>query len=199
MTISSLIVVRHGRTAYNEKGLLQGRTDNPLDDVGREQADRVARYLTSTRGSAPLIIASPLIRARETAEAIARSVGASVEIDERWIELDYGVYEGVPHTDVLADIWAKWRRDPDYAPDGGESLAAVYDRVAGACDELSDRLAGRCAIVVTHVSPIKSSVAWALGVDIGIGWRTQLDNASVSRIDLTPRGPVLRSFNEIAP
>jgi broad specificity phosphatase PhoE len=61
------------------------------------------------------------------------------------------------------------------------------------------RLEGRTAVIVTHVSPIKSSIAWALGVDVGVGWRTQLDTASVTRIALTPRGPVLRTFNEVAP
>lgn len=194
-----LLIVRHGRTAYNATGRLQGRTDNPLDEVGLEQAQRVARHVAPTLEGDALIVSSPLLRARETAGAIAHVAGLEVVIDERWIEIDYGVYEGVPQSDVPADVWAKWRSEPSFAPEAGESLTAVHERVARACDELIGMAEGRTVVVVTHVSPIKSSIAWALGVDVGIGWRTHLDTASISRISVTPRGPVLKTFNEAAP
>ena len=199
MTSGQLIIVRHGRTAYNAQGRLQGRTDNPLDDVGEEQATRVARHLKASVAADSLVMCSPLVRARQTAQAIADELELEVSIDERWIEIDYGALEGVRQIDVPGDIWSEWRQDPSFAPELGESLVSVQERVASACDELMERLEGRTAVIVTHVSPIKSSIAWALGVDVGVGWRTQLDTASVTRIALTPRGPVLRTFNEIAP
>jgi broad specificity phosphatase PhoE len=199
VTSGQLIIVRHGRTAYNAQGRLQGRTDNPLDDVGEEQATRVARHLKASVGADSLVMCSPLVRARQTAQAIADELELEVSIDERWIEIDYGALEGVRQIDVPGDIWSEWRQDPSFAPELGESLVSVQERVASACDELMERLEGRTAVIVTHVSPIKSSIAWALGVDVGVGWRTQLDTASVTRIALTPRGPVLRTFNEIAP
>lgn len=199
MTSGNLIIVRHGRTAYNAAGRLQGRTDNPLDDVGLEQAERVARHLAPALDDKALVICSPLVRARATASTIADGIGLDIEVDERWIEIDYGVYEGVPQTDVPADVWLKWRSDPSFAPPSGESLVSVQERVSAACEDLLRHLDGRTAVIVTHVSPIKSSVAWALGTDVGIGWRTQLDTASVSRISFTARGPVLRTFNETAP
>lgn len=198
MTAGSLIIVRHGRTAFNAQGLLQGRADNPLDEVGRAQAAAVGEHLAPQLGSDAVIISSPLVRARTTAEHIAERTGLSVVIDERWIEVSYGVFEGVPQRDVPADVWAKWRGDPHFAPEAGETLAAVQERVAEACEELLRSLDGRTAVVVSHVSPIKSAVAWALGVDVGVSWRTQLDTASMSRIALTGRGPVLHSFNETA-
>ncbi|MFM1752042.1 MAG: hypothetical protein RL119_1004 [Actinomycetota bacterium] len=196
--MGSLIIVRHGRTAYNAQGLLQGRVDNPLDGVGEDQALMVGEYLVPHVNEETLIISSPLLRARSTAQAIANRTGLSVAIDERWTELAYGIYEGVPQGDVPAEVWAKWRSDPHFAPESGETLAQVQERVVRACDELLQSLAGKTAVIVSHVSPIKSAVAWALGVDVGVGWRTQLDTASISRITLTPRGPVLRSFNELA-
>lgn len=199
MTSGTLIVVRHGRTAYNATGRLQGRTDNPLDEVGEEQARKVARHLAPSLDSRTVLMCSPLLRARQTAGAIALESGLDVTVDDRWIEIDYGIYEGVPQADVPAEVWSQWRTDTSYAPEAGESLDSVHDRVAAACEDLRVRLDGRTAVVVTHVSPIKSSIAWALGADVGIGWRTQLDTASVCRILLTPRGPVLRSFNETAP
>lgn len=199
MTSGNLIIVRHGRTAYNASGRLQGRTDNPLDEVGQEQALRVARHLQSAVDPHSLVICSPLVRARQTAQAIADQAGLEITIDDRWIEIDYGIYEGVRQVDVAAEVWTRWRDDPSFAPEQGESLVSVQERVSAACDDLVGRLDGRTAVIVTHVSPIKSSIAWALGADVGIGWRTQLDTASVSRIALSPRGPVLRTFNETAP
>lgn len=199
VTSGQLVILRHGRTAYNATGRLQGRTDNPLDEVGEEQARRVARHLLPTLDRDALIVSSPLVRARQTARAIAQDLDLDVVIDDRWIEIDYGVYEGVPQADVPAEVWTKWRSDSSFAPEQGESLESVHERVARACDDIIATIDGRTVVVVTHVSPIKSSIAWALGVDVGIGWRTQLDTASVSRIALGPRGPVLRTFNETAP
>ena len=198
MTKGSLIIVRHGRTAFNAQGLLQGRADNPLDEVGIAQAEAVGDHLAAEVGEAAVIISSPLVRARTTADLIAARTGLAVEVDERWIEVSYGVFEGVPQADVPAEIWDRWRSDPHFSPENGEALSDVQRRVAAACDELLESLAGRTAIVVSHVSPIKSAVAWALGVDVGVSWRTQLDTASMTRISLTGRGPVLRSFNESA-
>jgi len=121
-----------------------------------------------------------------------------VVIDERWIELDYGSYEGRPQSDIPAAVWKQWRGDNNFAAPNGESLNQVHARVTAACQDLAAQLAGRTAVVVTHVSPIKSAMAWALGVDVGVGWRSHLDTASITRIGVTPRGPVLRSFNETA-
>lgn len=194
----SIIIVRHGRTEFNAAGRLQGRTDNPLDDVGLAQAEAVATYLAPELLSDTLIVCSPLLRARQTATAIAKGVGASLEIDERWIELDYGSYEGLWQAEVPANVWREWRADSDFAAPQGESLNQVQERVAQACDDLAQRLDGRTAVVVSHVSPIKSAVAWALGVDVSVGWKTQLVTASITRISVSANGAALTSFNEVA-
>src|SRR6476659_9040363 len=133
-----LIVVRHGQTANNARGLLLGRSDPSLDDVGRAQASAVAAAL-ATRSRDARIVSSPLARTRETAAIIARD--EPVDIDERWIELDYGSAEGVPVDAVPAETWARWRSDPDFAPDGGETLVALGRRVTDACDDLLDEAA----------------------------------------------------------
>ena len=194
----SIIIVRHGRTEFNATGRLQGRTDNPLDEVGLAQADAVATYLAPELLSDTLIVCSPLLRARQTATAIAKGVGASLEIDERWIELDYGAYEGLRQSEVPANVWREWRSDSDFAAPQGESLNQVQERVAQACDDLAQRLDGRTAVVVSHVSPIKSAVAWALGVDVSVGWKTQLVTASITRLAISANGAALTSFNEVA-
>jgi broad specificity phosphatase PhoE len=190
-----LILVRHGRTASNAAGRLLGRDDPPLDDVGVEQAAAVARRLglldPTTR-----VITSPLRRARATADVIAGEA-ATVEVDQRWIELDYGTFEGTPLHDVGSDIWARWRADPDFTPPGGESLRSVRARVEEACAELMVEAAQRDVIVVSHVSPIKAAVVSALGVGDEVTWRMFVAPCSVTRISARAHGPVLVSFNEV--
>ena len=194
----SIIIVRHGRTEFNATGRLQGRTDNPLDEVGLAQAEAVAAYLQPELLSDTLFVCSPLLRARQTATAIVDRVGSFFDIDERWIELDYGSYEGLRQAEVPANVWREWRSDSDFAAPQGESLNQVQERVAQACDDLAQRLDGRTAVVVSHVSPIKSAVAWALGVDVSVGWKTQLVTASITRISVSANGAALASFNEVA-
>jgi broad specificity phosphatase PhoE len=194
----SIIIVRHGRTEFNATGRLQGRTDNPLDEVGLAQAEAVATYLAPELLSDTLIVCSPLLRARQTATAIAKGVGASLEIDERWIELDYGAFEGLRQSEVPSNVWREWRSDSNFAAPQGESLNQVQQRVSDACAELAQRLDGRTAVVVSHVSPIKSAVAWALGVDVSVGWKTQLVTASITRLAISANGAALTSFNEVA-
>ena len=194
----SIIIVRHGRTEFNAAGRLQGRTDNPLDEVGLAQAEAVATYLAPELLSDTLIVCSPLLRARQTATAIAKGVGASLEIDERWIELDYGAYEGLRQSEVPSHVWREWRSDSNFSAPQGESLNQVQQRVTDACAELAQRLDGRTAVVVSHVSPIKSAVAWALGVDVSVGWKTQLVTASITRLAISANGAALTSFNEVA-
>lgn len=194
----SIIIVRHGRTEFNATGRLQGRTDNPLDEVGLAQAEAVAAYLQPELLPDALFVCSPLLRARQTATAIVDRVGSSFVIDDRWIELDYGSYEGLRQAEVPANVWREWRADSDFAASQGESLNQVQERVAQACDDLAQRLNGRTAVVVSHVSPIKSAVAWALGVDVSVGWKTQLVTASITRISVSANGAALTSFNEVA-
>ena len=189
-----LHIVRHGRTAANAAGVLLGRIDAPLDELGREQAAALAGAL----GPVDRIVTSPLTRTRETAAAIAERAGVGVEVDERWIELDYGEMEGTPTAAVPAETWAEWRADVCYHPEGGESLLELSERVSAACDDLVDEARTRDVVVVTHVSPVKAAVAWALGVGCEVSWRTFVGPASVTRIAMGPWGPSLHTFNESA-
>ena len=183
-----LIVVRHGRTEANARGLLLGRADPSLDAVGREQAMAVARALPG----AARVVSSPLARCRETAAAF----GLPVDIDDRWIELDYGEWDGRPVSEVPAATWQAWRADPDFAPPGGESLSALGHRVSESADDLATGAIENDTVVVTHVSPVKAAVAWALGADDEVAWRTFVSQAAITRVAVGERGPVLTSFNE---
>jgi broad specificity phosphatase PhoE len=185
-----LFVVRHGQTTANASGLLLGRADVPLTETGLEQAAALAAAV----GPVDRVVTSPLQRARQTAAAF----GVPVEVDERWTELDYGIYDERPITDVPGELWDRWRSDKEYAPPEGESLASLGRRVRSACDDLVQRATSADVVVVSHVSPIKAAVAWALGAGDEIAWRTFVGLASITRIALTERGPLLRTFNEMA-
>jgi broad specificity phosphatase PhoE len=191
-TISSshvLFLVRHGQTAANARGLLLGRADPPLTELGRRQAAALADALPRPHR----LITSPLARARDTAAAFEMPV----TVDERWIELDYGELDGLDPASVDAALWAQWRADPRFVPVGGESLHALGCRVREACAELRDFVITHDVVVVSHVSPIKAAVAWALGVDDSVAWRMFVEDAAVARIAVDRRhGPLLRSFNE---
>jgi broad specificity phosphatase PhoE len=195
-----IIFVRHGQTAMNREGRLQGRLDAPLTDLGRDQAQLAAHGLVSS--GATLVTTSPLVRAFDTAQEIATSLGVAVEVDARLVELDYGEWDGRRLGEVSPAEWAAWRDDPAFAPPGGESLVDVGVRVGAFCDE---RLRADATIVaVSHVSPIKAAVAWALGVGDETIWRLQLDVASFSRIGRRPEAggtaglPFLAGYNDVS-
>jgi broad specificity phosphatase PhoE len=188
-----LILIRHGQTAANASGLLLGRSDPPLTPLGRRQAAALATV--PGIAGAERVIASPLRRAQETAGFL----GPPVVIDERWAEIDYGELEGMALGDVPTEVWAGWKADPTWAPPGGESLTNVGTRVRAACRGLEAEAATGDVVVVSHVSPIKAAVAWALGVGDAVAWRMFLDVAAVCRIAVGPSGPSLRSYNERHP
>jgi broad specificity phosphatase PhoE len=186
--------VRHGQTALNREGRLQGRLDAPLSDVGIEQATALGRAFA--RADVARVVTSPLRRAGETAAAIAALHDLTVETEDRLIELDYGDWDGIALGEVPAARWAAWREDPGFAPPGGERLTDVTKRIASFLDDANgDDL----TIAVTHVSPIKAAVCLALGVDERASWRMHLDVAAISRVGRRPDGGhYLASFNERA-
>jgi broad specificity phosphatase PhoE len=193
-----LVLVRHAESAANAAGLLLGRSDSPLTPRGEEQA----RALGALIGPVTRLVCSPLARARRTAEALG--TGLRVEVDERWVEVDYGELEGEALSAVPSEVWTRWRADPEFRPPGGESLAEVGRRVRRACEELFARAGdgGRAegdVVVVSHVSPIKAAVAWALGAGDTAAWRLYLATASVTRIAWGTDAPVLHRFNETVP
>lgn len=189
-----LILVRHGESTGNADGLLLGRIDSPLTDRGRAQA----RSLTRALAGATRLISSPLARALDTAEALG--TGLPIEVDDRWVEVDYGVFDGERLGSIPSEVWARWRSDPTYTPPGGESLAVAGARVRAACEELFGDPDGpargdEAVVVVSHVSPIKAAACWSLGLGDEGAWRLYLANGSVTTIRWGPGGPVLAGFN----
>ncbi len=191
-----LILVRHGRTSANAAGLLQGRVDNELDEVGIQQASQIAAALALGDHRPHRIVSSPLKRAHQTADATRHLLGIEMTIDERWAELDYGEWDGLPISEVRTDMWRQWQSDPGFALPGGESLVALNDRVGAACDDLAAEASSRDIAVFTHVSPIKSAVRWVLGTEEEISWRIHVSQAQIARIHFRAGVPRLSTFND---
>jgi probable phosphoglycerate mutase len=175
-----------------------GRSDAPLTDVGLQQAAAAAKRLASS--GLDVIVTSPLQRAARTAEEVAAVSGAPLVTDEGFRETDFGAWEGLTFAEVRERWPAElrtWLADPDAAPPGGESFAAVSTRVTEALHRV---LAGRDRqriLIVSHVTPIKTLVAAALMAPSAALFRMHLDVAALSEIDWYSDGPaVLRSFND---
>jgi len=113
--------LRHGETDWNAEGRSQGRTDIPLNHVGRMQARRAARTLAGQKIAT--IVASPLSRARDTAEAAAETLGLPVQLDPELAEVNFGAQEG----EVMGNWYDSWIAG-DYTPPGGESFADLCAR-----------------------------------------------------------------------
>lgn len=182
-----LILIRHGRTAANKARKLQGRIDLPLDEVGIRQAREIANTLQNV----DRVITSPLSRARQTAEAF----GLSVQIDERWTELDYGDFDGMLQADVPDDVWSRWRKDSAFRPPNGETLDELDGRVRSALSDIFESAKTENIAIVSHVSPIKAAIAWSIGVTVGSSWNCLLHRASISTIMIRDQGPAMVTFN----
>lgn len=188
----TLYVARHGRTEANARSLLLGRADPALDETGRDQAARLASALPE----GARIVSSPLRRCVETATIIGGD--APPELDERFVELDYGEWDLRPLDEVPPDVWERWRSDIDFRPPGGETLTELAARVGTALQELRAHAAERDVVVVTHVSPVKAALAWSLGVGMAVSWRTFVAPASITTIGIADHGPSLRGFNDVS-
>ena len=192
-----LHLVRHGQSTANAASLLAGQIDVALTDLGRKQAEAVCSLL----GEVAEVCSSSLRRAKDTAQLAVPHVEGHV--DDRFIEVDYGHFDGMALADIPREFWSAWRNDPHFTPEGGESLAAVRQRVGNALEELF-ATAGEGArrddgslVIVSHVSPIKAAVAWVLGASDDAVWKMHLSNASVTTIGMGPAGPVLHAYNHL--
>lgn len=170
-----LIVLRHGQTGSNLKGIWQGQLDHELTDLGREQARAAAAAIASLRPTR--VVSSDLVRARDTAEEVAAaSGGLSVALDERWREIHAGGWQGL----TAAQVAARYPEDAERLVSGedfrrgghGESLADVARRTRSALDELIASMdPGECVVIATHGVTGRSLVAELVGIDQTTAWR----------------------------
>jgi len=194
------LLLRHGQTPMSVEKRYAGRSDVPLTETGLAQAAAAAKRLASA--GIGVIVASPLQRTVQTAEAVAAVTGLPVATEDGFRETDFGAWEGLTFAEVR-ERWPSemtaWLADPEVAPPGGESFAEVSERVTAALDRVLAGRTGQRILVVSHVTPIKTLVAAALLAPPAALYRMHLDVAALCEIDWYADGPaVLRSFNDTA-
>ena len=155
---ATLFLARHGRTALNAAGLLRGRLDPPLDEVGLDEARRLAENLARVRVLS--VVTSPLRRAVQTADAVARRIGVEPSVDVRLVDRDYGGCAGKTKQEVEA-LWGAVDRAP-----GVEPLHKVRARALEALLDIAARAAGSSAVVVSHDVVIRTAL---VSFDPGLG------------------------------
>jgi glucosyl-3-phosphoglycerate phosphatase len=142
--VTTVYLVRHGRTALNAAGLLRGRIDAPLDDAGRAEAARLGAFLAPVR--LDRVVSSPLSRSVDTARAVAQPHGLPVELNAAFIDRDYGPWAGQSQADVEARYGSM-----DNAPENEvEPQARFEDRVVSALEGLVAQSEGQAVAVVAH-------------------------------------------------
>ncbi len=182
-----LYLVRHGQTDYNLRNLLQGSTDNPLNETGRQQARHLARMLRNVPFE--VIYSSPLKRALETAEIIreANVNRPPILLDERLREIDMGEWEGKYFPAILEehrDMFERIRSNPfEYVPPGGESFSHFVDRLRSFVEDLR-RKEHELVLIVAH--QMVNSVLRILveGADWREFWTRRQKNGEVWILDL---------------
>jgi probable phosphoglycerate mutase len=207
-TPTKLLLLRHGQTEMSVDRRYSGRGDVPLTEHGRGQAAAAAKRLATMPGligedgEAAPIVASPLTRTKQTAQAVADALGGRVETHPGLIETDFGDWEGLTFAEAAEhdpDLHRCWLSDSSCAPPGGESFDVVYQRVSKALDDLVEQYAGRTVVVVSHVTPIKTLLRLGLDAGPSLLFRLHLDLASLSIVEFYPDGNAsVRLVNDIS-
>ena len=188
-----IIAIRHGETTWNVDTRIQGRLDIPLNATGRQQAARMALALKDDPITA--VYASDLTRAWETAQYLGRARGLQVNPEAGLRERGFGDFEGKTFAEIEAQLpeqSLRWRkRDPEFAPAGGESLQALNQRVVEATERLAARHPGELIALVGHggVMDVLYRAATRLHIQAPRTWT--LGNAAINRLLWTPQGLTL--------
>ena len=189
--------IRHGESAFNAQGRIQGHLNVPLSELGRRQATALAE--ASKGWQAEALFCSPLQRARETAEPIAAALGLPIREEPQLIEIGVGIFQGHSRDEldhVFPTEYARWRSgDPDFAVPGGESRRALMVRGRAALESIARCGHGR-VIVVSHGAILAAAFKSLLEIPAA-RHPFPLENAAVSRLEI--EGPTVRllSLNDV--
>lgn len=192
-----IVLIRHGQSTTNERGLLVGRSDPPLTDLGRAQARRLRAYLGNVRD----VWTSPLQRAVTTARLCVPDLEPQVVAS--FIEVDYGSLDGQSLASITDEQWRDFEGTHERPLLDGESLNEVDARVHARLDALLEDPASALhrddehLAIVSHVSPIKSAITWALGAPAAAAWRLRIDNGSMTFIATRRSTPALIRMNVV--
>jgi 2,3-bisphosphoglycerate-dependent phosphoglycerate mutase len=196
--VTRVLAIRHGETAWNVDGRIQGQLDVPLNEMGRWQVHRLALAVADEGIDA--LYSSDLLRAMETAEAVARGCGRPIVKDTGLRERGFGTFEGMSYAEINqrwpidAERWR--RRDPTFGAPGGETLDQFYARCVSTATRLAAAHPGQTIALVAHggVMDCLYRAASRLALDAPRSW--QLGNAAINRLLYTPQGFTLVGWSD---
>lgn len=193
MQATRIIAVRHGETAWNVDTRIQGHLDIPLNETGQWQAQQLAQALAGEPIDA--IYASDLQRAYATAQAVADATGAPITPETGLRERSFGHFQGRTFAEIEAELpedARRWRkRDPDYVPEGGESLVMLRERIERTVFALAEKHPGEQVLMVAHGGVLDVLYRLATRQEIQAPRTWQLSNAAINRLLWTPDGLTL--------
>jgi broad specificity phosphatase PhoE/ribonuclease HI len=180
------LLARHGATRYSLEKKFSGRGghDVPLAPLGEAQAQALAAE-SVVRGGFDVIVASPLLRTRQTARIVADATGADIDVHDDLAECSFGEWDGHTFAEVNARWPAEvraWLNSTDVSPPGGESFAECRDRVDGARRDILTRYAGQRVGIIAHVTPIKLIVGMCVDAPLDSLYRMELQPCSITTI-----------------
>lgn len=193
--MTTVLLIRHGRSVANAEGVLAGRSDTALDDTGRQQAQAVGERLREV--PLDVLVTSPQARAQQTASLVAGS-RAQAQVDDHFAECDYGEWSGATLSELaLEPAWetVQWLPSAAQFP-AGETMAQMSHRATHGIQRLVRTHPEAFIWVVTHGDVIKAIVADALGTHLDHFQRIMIDTASVSVIHYTHRRPFVEKVND---
>jgi broad specificity phosphatase PhoE len=196
--MTDIILVRHGETEYNASETFRGRVDVPLNDTGHKQAGLLGEYLAAEKIDA--IYSSPLMRAVETAEAIAVPQKLKVNVNENLNDIDCGAWQGLTLREVrerYGAVYRDWAEKPGQVKiPGGESLEDVRKRAMPFVQDAAWRCGEGKIVLVSHRAVNKVLICALLGLDNSFFWSFKLDTASITRFSFDGNKAVLTSHND---
>ena len=184
-TKGALYLMRHGRTDWNNLKKLQGRTDIPLNDEGRQMAQNAREEYKSVQFD--VCYCSPLVRARETAEILLKGRNVPIITDQRLIEMSFGIYEGVENAYKNPDCPAYvFFKDPEhYIPgDGGETFEELFERTGSFLNEVvePDIQAGKSVLILGHSAMNSSIICQVKKIPLSHFWDAGIENCKLKKL-----------------
>jgi broad specificity phosphatase PhoE len=179
------LLMRHGETPWNRQGRVMGRNPVELDSHGRAQVAGLLDFIRALKPS--LIVTSPLVRARQSAEIIADGLGGvPIREDRRIAEVQYGRWEGMTYEDLIVDEdYLRYREEPILSSTpGGESIGEVQARGVEAVMRTLEENPGQRVLFVSHGDIIRTILCHFLAMELRHFRRIRVDNAALSAVQV---------------
>jgi broad specificity phosphatase PhoE len=199
--VTELLLIRHGQAPHNVQGRWEGWGATPLTEEGQRQAEAVSRRLGSWTLPISRLYASPLNRAWQTAQPIARRLGLDAIAHDGLREIDFGEVSGLTldaFRESMPGVYARWqdRTDLTFRFPRGEQRRGFFQRVARALDEIVGQHSGETVAVVSHGGALRAGLAHLLPDTMNDWWSYALDNGSLTYVRTGHLGNHLVTLND---